>query len=147
MPTYKELSSNKKTQPKKADVLPWYSVPENWFSVATPVAILLLVVIAVYGAVKMYRGSVADKSSALVSAPGIDAAGLEGVVKKYPKSDAAAVARVKLGKQALDQSRWDDAIAWYAPVADDRSSPALLRVTAYTMKPWPISKKMTPRRP
>jgi hypothetical protein len=129
MPTYKQLP-HKKNPKKIAAAAPWYTIPENWVTLGAPVAMLILLLAAGIGIFKFYRSFVANKASTLVSAPQISPADLEAVVKKYPKSDAASVARVKLGKKALDAGQWQEAIRWYEPVSTNKSAAAVLRVTA-----------------
>ncbi len=52
------------------------------------------------------------------------------VIEKYSRSDAAILAHIKLGEEALKNEKYDDAIRYYEPLSQKKALPAVLRVGA-----------------
>lgn len=97
------------------------------------ILLLLLGGVKVYSS--LYRDHAADLLQKGETLEGEGRLGLyREVVKKYPRSEAAMMARLYLGFQALqasqlDQARLDQAVEWYNPVSRTRADP-LFRITA-----------------
>ncbi|HEX5038311.1 MAG TPA: hypothetical protein VFX30_14235 [bacterium] len=129
MPTYKQRPVSRKERDEK---LPLYrpidglalQVAENRKKLA-PYILLVVVAFALFGVYKAYGAHYESKASGL-----LERGELETVAKEYGRSKAAQVARVRLGKQAMDAKEYDRAADWYGPVASNASAPALLRITA-----------------
>lgn len=81
--------------------------------------------LAVFAGFKAYSSYYEGKASGL-----LNKGELEILAKDYGRSNAAKVARIRLGKQALEGKEYDRAIEWYAPLASDASAPDLLRIAA-----------------
>jgi len=129
VPTYKQRPISKKERDEK---LPLYRPIDGLaFQVAknrkklVPYVILAVVAFALFGGFKAYTVHYEGKASGL-----LDQGRLEVVAKDYGRSKAAKVARIRLGKLALDDKEYDRAIDWYGPVAADKSTSTLLRITA-----------------
>lgn len=127
MPTYKALPISKKTEP-----LPLYRPMDRWITavwekrgILTPLAIVVLIVLLAFVGLKTYAFRYEAKASAL-----LDRGQAETAILKYPRSDAARLARLKLGKQALDAKDYDKAIQWYAPLTENADAPAILKIAA-----------------
>lgn len=128
MPTYKQRPKAK----KKTENLPLYRpidrlalvVMENRKKLA-PIVIAALVALAAFGGFKLYAAHYEGQASDL-----LNQGELEALTKDYGRSKAAQVARIKLGKTALDAKDYDRAITWYGPVASNASAPALLKIGA-----------------
>ncbi len=90
-----------------------------------PFAVAAVVLLVLFGAFKAYSSYYEGQASSLLNRNE-----LEVLAKDYGRSRASKVARIKLGKTALDAKEYDRAIDWYAPLAADNAAPALLRVAA-----------------
>jgi hypothetical protein len=128
VPTYKQRPIPK----KEAENLPFYRPIDNLAFQAVenrkkiiPLLVLAVLGLALFGGFKAYSAHYENKASQL-----LDRGENEVLAKEFGRSRAARVARLKLGKLALDTKEYDRAIGWYAPVVDDKGAPALLRVTA-----------------
>jgi predicted negative regulator of RcsB-dependent stress response len=129
MPTYKQRPVSKKEREEK---LPLYRPIDSLaFQVAEnrkkllPFVLLAVVAFALFGGFKAYKAHFESKASEL-----LEKNELEAVARDYGNSKAAQVARIRLGKSAMDAKEFDRAVDWYAPVASDTSAPALLRIAA-----------------
>lgn len=128
MPTYKQRPKSK----KKSENLPLYRpidrlalvVMENRKKLA-PILVTVLIALIAFGGFKLYSAHSESLASDLLNRDQ-----LESVVKDYGRSKAAQVARIKLGKTALDAKDYDRAIAFYGPVAANTSAPSLLKIGA-----------------
>jgi tetratricopeptide (TPR) repeat protein len=129
MPTYKQLPLPKKDQGAN---LPFYRPIDHLaFQVVEhrrkilPYVVVAVLAFALFGGFRAYSAHYEGNASQLLSA-----GQAEAVVKDYGRSKAARIARLKLGKTALDAKEYDRAIDWFTPVAGDQRAPALLRVSA-----------------
>lgn len=129
MPTYKQ-----RPKPKKKEVveLPVYRPLDGlalWVaehrSKVVPVVIAALIGLFLFGGIKAYSAYYESKASDL-----LNRGDLEVLAKDYPRSKSAQIARLKLGKLALEAKEYDRAIIWYEPVASNSDIPAFLRVGA-----------------
>lgn len=128
MPTYKQRPHPK----KKAEDLPLYrpmdrvalKIVENRGKII-PFVVAGLLILLLFAGYKAYSAHYENKAAALLNANEI-----ERLAKDYERSKAAKIARLKLGKMALDTGEYDRAAAWYEPVASDPKAPAILRAAA-----------------
>jgi len=130
MPTYKTLPSS-----KKSEELPLYRPIDDlvysvWKKKDFLLPFVVVAVIALLGFVgfKSYVSHYESKASDL-----FNQGQLEAVIQQYGRSNAARLARMKLGKQALDTKDakdFDKAIQWYGAVAEDQNAPPILKVAA-----------------
>jgi uncharacterized MAPEG superfamily protein len=128
MPTYKQRPHSRKAD----EPLPLYRPIDRLALRAVenrrklfPFLAAGAVLLAAFGGFKAYTHYYETKASGL-----LNRGDLEATVKEYGRSDAARVARIKLGKAALDAREYDRAAGWYAPLAADDSAPDLLRIAA-----------------
>lgn len=94
-------------------------------------AVILLLLL---GGVKVYSSLYRDHAANLLQkGEALEGEGRLGlyreVVKKYPRSEAAMMARLYLGFQALQAGQLDQAAEWYDPVSHTHADP-LFRITA-----------------
>ncbi|HSA59050.1 MAG TPA: hypothetical protein VLJ37_05125 [bacterium] len=128
MPTYKQRPHLRKSDAP----LPLYRpidrlairAMENRRKLA-PILAVAGVLLVLFAGLKAYSSYYQGKASAL-----LNKGELEVLAKDYGRSNAAKVARIRLGKLALDGKEYDRAIDWYAPLASDASAPDLLRIAA-----------------
>lgn len=126
MSTYKRLPRTKKKG------LPFYRPIDRLMVFAwekrkalVPFLIAVVAVAAILGGVQLYSSYYEGKATKAVLN-----GDLEKAVRGYPRSEAAKIARTRLGKRALDAKNYDEAIEWYAPLADDHAAPPILRIDA-----------------
>lgn len=131
MPVYKQLPKNK----KKSEHLPFYRPVDHLVMVLwerrkalRPFLAVAASVLVFFFGMKFYSAHYEEKAGALLVKDSKDS--LEEVVRNYPRSHAANVSRMKLGKKALDQKNWDQASEWYGQVAQNQNAAAILRVAA-----------------
>lgn len=91
-------------------------------------------VLLLLGGLKAYSVRYQEKGTMLLAEAtqlpaGQRVVGYQGLVKKYPRSEAANLARLYLGYEALHQKKYDEAIGWYLPVSQSAADP-MLRVSA-----------------
>lgn len=126
MPTYKSLPTHKKED------LPLYRPVDRWVAAAwgkkqvlLPIAVVGVIALIAFVGLKSYGSRYEAKASNL-----LETGQWEAVTREYPRSGAARLARMKLGKQALDAKDYEKAIQWYGAVSENSKAPAILRVAA-----------------
>lgn len=126
MPTYKQLPRSKNKP------LPFYRPIDRLMiwgwekrKALTPFLGAAVIVLVVLAGMKGYSGYYEAKATEMS-----DRGDLEKVVKEYSRSEAARLARARLGKRALETKDYDKAIQWYAPLVEDQAAPVLLRIGA-----------------
>lgn len=128
MPSYKNLPKRK----ERATDLPLYRpidkvVHKMWGlkSKLTPVLIVAGLALLVFFGYKFYANHYEKKAKVL-----FQSGENEKVVSLYPRSSAAFLSRMKLGRKALDDKKYDEAIQWYAPLTDQKSVADIIHVGA-----------------
>lgn len=126
MPIYKNMPHS------KSKPLPFYRPIDRLMIWAlerrkalTPFLAAAAVVLAIFAGMKGYSGYYETKATEMSNR-----GDLEGVVKDYSRSEAAGLARIRLGKRALEAKDYDQAIRWYTPLAEDHAAPTVLRIGA-----------------
>ncbi|MBI2082909.1 MAG: hypothetical protein HYT76_05010 [Deltaproteobacteria bacterium] len=92
--------------------------------------VVLVALGALWGAFYSYTQSYSRRAFRLLEGrPWSEA---EEVIAKYPRSDAAVIAQLAMGKKALEEEKWDEAIGHYKDRAFQNLSKdqAVLRVVA-----------------
>ena len=98
------------------------------YAFAGAVILLLLGGLKAYSS--MYQGWAANLlESATEQAPEQKNRIYQEVIKKYSRSGAADLARIRLGSEALQEKKYDEAIDWYLPLTQ-KAHLSLLRITA-----------------
>jgi predicted negative regulator of RcsB-dependent stress response len=129
MPSYKNLPKER----HKEDLHPLLYRPVDrlmiylWKSrkVVAPFLIAGLLLLIGFGSLRAYVSHYNHKAASLLAE-----GNLEIVAEQYPKSEAAGVARMKLGYKALEAKDYDQAVRWYLAASEDRSQSAILRINA-----------------
>ncbi len=126
MPTYKNLPTHKK------EALPFYRPIDHWIATAwekkevlLPFAVVGVIALIAFVGIRSYGSRYEAKAVHL-----LETGQWEAVTREYPRSDAARLAYMKLGKQALDAKDYEKAIQWYGPVSENAKAPAILRMAA-----------------
>lgn len=79
--------------------------------ILAPILGLLVVVALGFAGFKGYSSYTGTKASTLLHQEKF-----QEIVTRYPRSDAALIARMELGRQALKDQKWDEAIGLYREV-------------------------------
>lgn len=129
MSTYKNLSHHNHSQ--KNDSLPLYRPLDEMVGESLKHKNILIGVVASilaltigYVGFTSYQSNLREKSSLLLKE------NPKAVLEKYPDSNAATVARVKLGAEAMEKKQWDEALTYYQVLSEKKSIPSLVRIAS-----------------
>lgn len=119
---------------KKQGMLPlvwqWQLLEKLWRrrEMFLPYLVSLAVLGLLIGAVSLYANHYGKQAAKLLDArPWSES---QPVIEKYPRSDAAMIARLSLGGAVLQRGEWDQAITILEPVSRVGDEKRLLRVVA-----------------
>ncbi|MBI3540677.1 MAG: hypothetical protein HY073_00790, partial [Deltaproteobacteria bacterium] len=126
MALYKNLPHSR----KKTEELPFYRPIDRvvdflWENREKlfPYLVAVLVLLVVYGGYRLYGLRYESSASQM-----LEQGDLEGAVQKYPRANASQIARLKLGRKALEAKQYEEAIRWYQALADPHTNNSLYRV-------------------
>jgi tetratricopeptide (TPR) repeat protein len=129
MPLYKRIEKRR----KKGNELPFYRPIDRLFlflwgrrKTLAPLAAVLLLTLLAYGGLRYYASRYETGASLLLGR-----GELREAAERYPRSKAAMVARLKLGREAIEGGKYDEAVAWYLPVVEKGAATPLLRSAAF----------------
>ena len=90
-----------------------------------PVFVGVVVFFMICGGFKAYQARNESRAAVL-----LDKNELSEVIRHYSGTRSALVASMKLGKQAVDSQKWDEALQWYESVIVKSKKLPLLKVAA-----------------
>ena len=85
---------------------------------------LVLAITLSYVGFTSYQNNIREKSALLLKD------NPKSVLEKYPNSDAAVIARVKLAAEAMEKGQWDEAVTYYLSLSEKKSISAMIRISS-----------------
>ena len=142
MPAYKNLPRHN----AKISNLPLYRPIDRLFiflwgkrRLLAPILALILFIALGFSGFKIYASYTDGKASTLLHQKKF-----QEIVSRYPRSDAALIARMELGHQALKDKKWDGAASLYQEVARRSQKPVqgILHISALHNLAFALMQKM-----
>ncbi len=128
MPTYKNLPKKKESVKNLPLYRPIDTLVHKVWTVRSKLTPFLIVVglgLFLFFGYKAYTNHYEEKARIL-----FQSGENEKVASLYPRSSAAFLARMKLGRKALDDKKYEEAIQWYAPLVNQKSAADIIHISA-----------------
>lgn len=136
MPLYKQIPRSRPQTsgfdvPSANRVVSWIMARWRLLSIiAGSVIVLVLLILGVQSIQGMKERRAARQYAALAPSGEARQSGLETLAEEYPRTMAGIRVRFELGREAFNEKRYDEALAWYQPLTKLSDERGLIRILA-----------------